>query len=427
MAQRVLIAMALGSGPRLLVADEPTSGLDVTIQAQFLDEMWRNVRKVGSAALLMTQDLGIIANYCDRVVVLQNGRQVEDAPTRSFYSSPRDSYSRSVLALRKEDPPADPVPAPLLTIQRNDQDLPVARDDKAGAGRRRCELHDRAWRDTRARRRERLGQDHRRPLHPSSDRVGPRAISSSAVSRSPRPVLRRCGRCAASFRSYSRTRSTRSTRAGPSADILAEAMETKPDKGRIAELLRLVGLGADVARAKAACAQRRLAAAGQHRPCDCCRTGTDRARRTDLRADAARAHRHHSAAARPAGTPWRLLSVHFPRPEHGGAHEPSRRRHVSRPDRRAGHARAGVPQSDCTRIRRHCWRRTSSPTPRAAASIAKTPRRSAAKSRVRSTCRAAAISRAAARLRCRRATSSRRNSFPLPTDASCAARQRSPV
>ena len=136
MAQRVLIAMALGSGPRLLVADEPTSGLDVTIQAQFLDEMWRNVRKVGSAALLMTQDLGIIANYCDRVVVLQNGRQVEDAPTRSFYSTPRDSYSRSVLALRKEDPPADPAPAPLLDISEMTKTFPLARDDKAGAGRR---------------------------------------------------------------------------------------------------------------------------------------------------------------------------------------------------------------------------------------------------------------------------------------------------
>ena len=132
MAQRVLIAMALGSGPRLLVADEPTSGLDVTIQAQFLDEMWRNVRKVGSAALLMTQDLGIIANYCDRVVVLQNGRQVEDAPTRSFYSTPRDSYSRSVLALRKEDPPADPAPAPLLEHQRNDQDLPACAGRQSG-------------------------------------------------------------------------------------------------------------------------------------------------------------------------------------------------------------------------------------------------------------------------------------------------------
>src|SRR6185369_6609379 len=111
MAQRVLIAMALGSGPKLLVADEPTSGLDVTIQAQFLDEMWRTVRKVGSSALLMTQDLGIIANYCDRVVVLHNGRQVEDAPTQSFYAAPRDSYSRSILALRKEDPPVDPAPA----------------------------------------------------------------------------------------------------------------------------------------------------------------------------------------------------------------------------------------------------------------------------------------------------------------------------
>src|SRR5947209_10896164 len=130
MAQRVLIAMAVGSGPKLLVADEPTSGLDVTIQAQFLDEMWRTVRNAGSAALLMTQDLGIIANYCDRVVVLQNGRQVEDAPTRSFYASPRDAYSRAVLALRREEPPADASATPLLAVKDLRKTFPLRGSDK---------------------------------------------------------------------------------------------------------------------------------------------------------------------------------------------------------------------------------------------------------------------------------------------------------
>ena len=80
MAQRVLIAIALSSGPRLLIADEPTSGLDVTIQAQFLDQMWETVRKARSAVLLVTQDLGIIANYCDRVLIMQDGLLVEEAP-----------------------------------------------------------------------------------------------------------------------------------------------------------------------------------------------------------------------------------------------------------------------------------------------------------------------------------------------------------
>lgn len=115
MAQRVLIAMAVGAGPRLLVADEPTSGLDVTIQAQFLDELARTARDTGSAVLLMTQDLGIIANYCDRVMVMQDGALVAQDATRAFFAAPKDEYSRSVLALRHSAPPPAPdEPAPLL-------------------------------------------------------------------------------------------------------------------------------------------------------------------------------------------------------------------------------------------------------------------------------------------------------------------------
>ena len=344
MAQRVLIAMALGSGPRLLVADEPTSGLDVTIQAQFLDEMWRNVRKVGSAALLMTQDLGIIANYCDRVIVLQNGRQVEDAPTRSFYSSPRDSYSRSVLALRKEDPPADPAPAPLLTISEMTKTFPLR-----GTTKRVQAVDDVSFTIGRGETLGLVGESGSgkttvgrcilRLIEPDTGDIVFGDISVAKAGPAAMRALRR--KLQVVFQDPFDSLDPRWT----VADILAEAMETKPDKGRIAELLQPRRAWRRCRASKAACAQRRVAAARQHRPRDCCRTGTDRARRTDLRADAARADRHHSPAARPAGAPWRLLSVHFPRPEHGGAHEPSRRRHVSRPDRRAGHARAGVPQS----------------------------------------------------------------------------------
>ncbi len=115
MAQRVLIAMALGAGPRLLVADEPTSGLDVTIQAQFLDELWKTARRAGSAVLLITQDLGITANYCDRVIVMQDGAIVADDTTRRFFAAPQDDYSRTVLALEKTLPPAPPpADAPVL-------------------------------------------------------------------------------------------------------------------------------------------------------------------------------------------------------------------------------------------------------------------------------------------------------------------------
>lgn len=102
MAQRALISMALSAQPELLVADEPTSGLDVTIQAQFLDRMWQRAEETGTAVLLVTQDLGIVANYCDRVLVLENGRLVEDAPTREFFANPTDAYSKRVLSLAGE-------------------------------------------------------------------------------------------------------------------------------------------------------------------------------------------------------------------------------------------------------------------------------------------------------------------------------------
>ncbi len=102
MTQRVLIAMAMSSEPRLLIADEPTSGLDVTIQAQFLDQMWETARGTGSSVLLVTQDLGIVANYCDRVVVMERGAIVEAATVRRFFTEPAHSYSRRILALQQE-------------------------------------------------------------------------------------------------------------------------------------------------------------------------------------------------------------------------------------------------------------------------------------------------------------------------------------
>ena len=102
MTQRVLIAMALSSRPRLLIADEPTSGLDVTIQAQFLDQMWEATQATGSAVLLVTQNLGIVANYCDRVLIMTDGTIVESAPVRDFFTSPQNDYSKRVLALQRQ-------------------------------------------------------------------------------------------------------------------------------------------------------------------------------------------------------------------------------------------------------------------------------------------------------------------------------------
>jgi oligopeptide/dipeptide ABC transporter ATP-binding protein len=102
MAQRALIAMALASRPKLLVADEPTSGLDVTIQAQVLDQIWQTVQQSGSAVLLIAKEVGIIANYCDRVLVLHEGRIAEDQPVRAFFRAPLHPYSRAVLALQRD-------------------------------------------------------------------------------------------------------------------------------------------------------------------------------------------------------------------------------------------------------------------------------------------------------------------------------------
>lgn len=133
MAQRALIAMALSSEPRLLIADEPTSGLDVTIQAQFLDQMWESVQKTHSAILLISQDLGIIANYCDRVAVLHDGRIVEDRPVRDFFAAPEHPYSRDILSLqrgasggavRRASHDADSV-VPLVEISKLSKAFPI--------------------------------------------------------------------------------------------------------------------------------------------------------------------------------------------------------------------------------------------------------------------------------------------------------------
>jgi oligopeptide/dipeptide ABC transporter ATP-binding protein len=87
MAQRVLIALALSTNPKLLIADEPTSGLDVTVQAQFLDTMWETSRKTGTAMVLVTQEPGILANYCDRVIELYAGRVAKDVSASEFVST----------------------------------------------------------------------------------------------------------------------------------------------------------------------------------------------------------------------------------------------------------------------------------------------------------------------------------------------------
>jgi peptide/nickel transport system ATP-binding protein len=97
MRQRVMIAMALACNPKLLIADEPTTALDVTVQAQILDLMRDLKRRVGAAIMLITHDLGVVAEVAEHVVVMYAGRKVEDAPVRQLFRSPRHPYTQGLL------------------------------------------------------------------------------------------------------------------------------------------------------------------------------------------------------------------------------------------------------------------------------------------------------------------------------------------
>jgi peptide/nickel transport system ATP-binding protein len=98
MRQRVAIAIAISSSPRLLIADEPTTALDVTIQRQILDLLSGLREKMGMALILITHDLGIVAQRSDRVMVMYGGRVAEVAPTRALFERPSHPYTASLLA-----------------------------------------------------------------------------------------------------------------------------------------------------------------------------------------------------------------------------------------------------------------------------------------------------------------------------------------
>jgi peptide/nickel transport system ATP-binding protein len=97
MRQRVMIAMALACGPRLLIADEPTTALDVTIQAQILELMHELRDETGASVILITHDLGVVAEIAHRVVVMYAGRKVEEAPIGELFAAPRHPYTRGLL------------------------------------------------------------------------------------------------------------------------------------------------------------------------------------------------------------------------------------------------------------------------------------------------------------------------------------------
>jgi oligopeptide/dipeptide ABC transporter ATP-binding protein len=97
MRQRVMIAMALSCNPELLIADEPTTALDVTIQAQIMELLAGLQEKLGLAILLITHDLGVVAEFCERVIVMYTGRVVEEAPVRDLFADPAHPYTRGLL------------------------------------------------------------------------------------------------------------------------------------------------------------------------------------------------------------------------------------------------------------------------------------------------------------------------------------------
>ena len=121
MRQRVMIAMALACEPKLLIADEPTTALDVTIQAQILDLLRQLVAERGTALILITHDLGVVAGMCERVCVMYAGTVVEEAATPELYASPRHPYT---LGLLQSVPRLDtPRRAPLRPIQGAPRDM----------------------------------------------------------------------------------------------------------------------------------------------------------------------------------------------------------------------------------------------------------------------------------------------------------------
>jgi peptide/nickel transport system ATP-binding protein len=97
MRQRVMIAMALALGPKVLIADEPTTALDVTVQAQIMDLLAELRQQTGMALILITHDLGVVAGVADRIAVMYAGRIVEHADVHSLYRAPGHPYTKALL------------------------------------------------------------------------------------------------------------------------------------------------------------------------------------------------------------------------------------------------------------------------------------------------------------------------------------------
>ncbi|WP_375554695.1 ABC transporter ATP-binding protein [Roseovarius mucosus] len=108
--QRVMIAIAIASNPRLLIADEPTTALDVTIQKQILDLLMNLQEDYGMALILITHDMGVVAETADRVVVQYQGKKMEEADVLSLFEAPQHPYTRALLSALPENATGDRLP-----------------------------------------------------------------------------------------------------------------------------------------------------------------------------------------------------------------------------------------------------------------------------------------------------------------------------
>ena len=109
-SQRVMIAMAIATNPRLLIADEPTTALDVTIQKQILDLLMRLQEDTGMALILITHDMGVVAETADRVQVQYKGRKMEEADVLSLFEHPKNPYTRALLSALPGNATGDRLP-----------------------------------------------------------------------------------------------------------------------------------------------------------------------------------------------------------------------------------------------------------------------------------------------------------------------------
>jgi dipeptide transport system ATP-binding protein len=108
--QRVMIAMAIACNPKLLIADEPTTALDVTIQKQILDLLVRLQAEHGMALIMITHDMGVVAETADRVIVQYKGRKMEEADVLSLFENPKSNYTRALLSALPENAVGDRLP-----------------------------------------------------------------------------------------------------------------------------------------------------------------------------------------------------------------------------------------------------------------------------------------------------------------------------